>query len=100
MNFLLPTGLTIDTAKMADTAATQQTLGSFVAFDGSTALLGVMQYSTTTALVCRITLDDSGGSSLYNTTTSMNTNTNTPFTIANGCTVTARFEVPITDWAG
>ena len=95
----LPSGYSIDTAKIPGTAAgNAQILGTCNLIDtGTDTYPALVYYNNTTSVVLRCMVDDSGTSSLY-VSGGGTISTTVPFTWANGDIITARFSVPISGW--
>ncbi len=86
-NFTIPTGLTIDTTKIARTTAAQQSLGSAILQDAGVATYsaGVSYFDTTT-----VRIESASGTAITPTS---------PFSFAVNDTITATFSVPIVGWS-
>lgn len=88
----LPSGLSIDTAKLNTAVDQRDPLGSSIMNDAGIEYAGGVVYNSTTT--ARVTIGNSSGSNLLS-----NAATNTvPFTWASGDTFHTRFIVPIAGW--
>lgn len=94
----LPSGFTIDTAKLTDGGTANVTpFGQVVARDTGTASYpGVVAYSDTNTVVFRLDVDDSGSASNNISQNNIDTSLNTPMTVAAGDQIELWFEVPVT----
>ncbi len=89
----LPSGFTIDTAKLSKNAASQATLGSATANDdGTRNYPGIVMFNSSTSVIlnCAETTGSSA-SSIEN---------DNPFTFGSGDAVSMIFTVPIAEWSG
>lgn len=98
--FTLPSGYTIDTAKLTSSAVANTTpvLGSAILNDiGTDAFPGLVYYASASTVLVRGYTDDSGAGSLYINSTAT-VSTTVPFTWANNDRLSLSFKVPIVGW--
>lgn len=93
----MPTGLVIDTTKLASTTGTQSsTLGTGVFDDASTGEVSLLVRYASTTTVSVVYLQVTSADDLISYNTFSNTS---PATIANGDSVILNFRVPIVGWS-
>jgi hypothetical protein len=94
----LPSGYSIDTAKLANSQGNVSPIGQALLRDhGVVTLQGVIKYTTTTTMVVVAMADDAGTGSAYVGDSTLNATT--PFTWANNDRVSLWFRVPIAGWS-
>lgn len=97
----LPTGLSIDTAKLSSSTATYQQLGyGNIVNNGGVQYYGVsVVYETATTVRCRFSNTNGGTNPVLVNNSGTTSNTN-PITIANNDAVVVYFWAPIAGWSG
>ena len=93
----LPSGLTIDTSKITNTATDGSEMlgfGTYLRASTNNYMLS-LKYNSTTSLSVRV----NNASGTYDVDTAMNTNTNVPATIGTGDKIQGFYRVPIVGWS-
>jgi len=96
----MPSGETIDDSALVQATSRDRSLGEGTFYDLSATAGFPLRVGFSANAVTLYTLNDNASGANYILTTTVNPNSNIPVAVASGDSITARFSVPIAEWAG